>query len=135
MNANAYRPHAANAQAEINVTPLIDVLLALVVILMIAAPLTMQKLPVPLGGGRSDATPPPRTARLAILSTGELFLDGNAVSRGQLGAVLSAWASSPAPPTLAIHADHDTRYELVAGTLDIAQHSGLAAIRIEGASE
>ena len=77
------RFHASNEQAEINVTPLIDVLLALVVILMIAAPLTMKKLGVPLAGG-PETVPPPRVATLSVLSTGELFLDGNAVNRAQL---------------------------------------------------
>lgn len=125
------RFHTSNEQAEINVTPLIDVLLALVVILMIAAPLTMKKLGVPLAGG-SETSPPPRTATLSILSTGELFLDGNAINRAQLGATLSAWASSPQPPALDIRSDRETSYDKVASTLAIAQGSGLAAIRVEG---
>lgn len=124
------RFNASNEQAEINVTPLIDVLLALVVILMIAAPLTMKKLNVPLSGGREAA--PPRTATLSVLSTGELFLDGNAINRAQLDATLSAWANSPQPPALDIRADRETSYDKVASTLAIAQNSGLAAIRVQG---
>ena len=124
------RFHASNEQAEINVTPLIDVLLALVVILMIAAPLTMKKIGVPLAGGNEAA--PPRTATLSILSTGELFLNGNAVNRAQLGATLNAWADSPQPPALDVRADRDTSYDKVASTLAIAQRSGLAAIHVQG---
>lgn len=131
MSANVYRMHAAHAQAEINVTPLIDVLLALVVILMIAAPLTMKKLALPLQG-QSTAVGEPRIARLAILATGELFLDGSAVNRVELAAILERWADAAEPPVLAIHADRDTRYDQVAATLDIARHSGLAGIRVEG---
>lgn len=127
------RFHASNAQAEINVTPLIDVLLALVVILMIAAPMTMKKVGVPLAGG--ETSPPSRTATLSILSTGELFLDGNAINRAQLGATLSAWANSPQPPALDIRSDRETSYDKVASTLAIAQGSGLAAIRVEGTRE
>lgn len=126
------RFHASNEQAEINVTPLIDVLLALVVILMIAAPLTMKKIGVPLAGGH-ETSPPPRTATLSVLSTGELFLDGNAVNRAQLGATLEAWANSAQPPALDIRADRETSYEKVASALALAQRSGLAAIRIQGA--
>jgi len=124
------RFHASDAQADINVTPLIDVLLALVVILMIAAPLTMKKLGVPLVGGHDAA--PTRTATLSVLSTGELFLDGNAVNRAQLGATLEAWANSPQPLALDIRADRETSYDKVASTLAIAQRSGLAAIRVRG---
>ena len=125
------RFHASNEQAEINVTPLIDVLLALVVILMIAAPLTMKKLGVPLAGGPETA-PPPRVATLSVLSTGELFLDGNAVNRAQLNATLNAWASGPQQPVLAVRADRDTSYDKVAAALAIAQRSGLAGIKVEG---
>lgn len=125
------RFHASNEQSEINVTPLIDVLLALVVILMIAAPLTMKKLGVPLAGDHETA-PPPRTATLSVLSTGELFLDGNAINRAQLGATLETWANSPQPPALDIRADRETSYDKVASTLAIAQRSGLAAIRVQG---
>jgi biopolymer transport protein ExbD len=125
------RFHASNEQAEINVTPLIDVLLALVVILMIAAPLTMKKLGVPLAGDHETA-PPPRTATLSVLSTGELFLDGNAINRAQLDATLETWAHSPQPPALDIRADRETSYDKVASTLAIAQRSGLAAIRVQG---
>lgn len=124
------RFHASDAQAEINVTPLIDVLLALVVILMIAAPLTMKKLSVPLAGG--NAAPTPRTATLSVLSTGEFFLDGNAVSRAQLDATLGAWANAPQQPVLAVRADRDTSYDKVADALAIAQRSGLAGVKVEG---
>lgn len=128
--SSSLRFQAAHAHAEINVTPLIDVLLALVVILMIAAPLTMKKLPLPLAGGQ--AAPSPRTATLSILSTGELFLDGHAVNRSALGKTLSVWAQQAPPPVLEIHSDRDTRYEAVAAALGIAQASGLESIRIEG---
>lgn len=125
------RFNASNEQAEINVTPLIDVLLALVVILMIAAPLSMKKLGVPLAGSAAPQIEQ-RTATLSILSTGELFLDGNAINRAQLGATLSAWAESAQPPSLDIRSDRETSYDKVASALAIAQRSGLAAIRVEG---
>lgn len=130
MNSNG-RFHASPAQAEINVTPLIDVLLALVVILMIAAPLTMKKLSLPLAGGPSTAAP--QSATLSILATGELFLQGQPVNRAQLGATLAAWGNSPQPPALEIRSDRDSRYENVADVLALAQSSGLSAIRIEDA--
>jgi len=128
------RFHASNEQAEINVTPLIDVLLALVVILMIAAPLTMKKIGVPLAGA-PETSPPPSAATLSVLSTGELFLDGTAVTRAQLDATLNAWANAPQQPTLAVRADRYTSYDMVAAALAIAQHSGLAGIKVEGTAE
>ncbi|MBC6942868.1 MAG: biopolymer transporter ExbD [Xanthomonadales bacterium] len=133
MAASSYRSHAT-AQAEINVTPLVDVMLALVVILMITAPLAMNKLALPLAGSAAPAGEP-HIARLSILSTGELFLDGNAINRAQLDATLRAMASSPQPPVLALRADRETSYDKVASALGIARNSGLTAIRVEGAGD
>jgi transcriptional regulator with GAF, ATPase, and Fis domain len=54
MTTDAFRSHAA--RAEINVTPLIDVLLALVVILIVAAPVALHRLPLPGDSHRSDSS-------------------------------------------------------------------------------
>ena len=86
---------------------------------------------VPLAGGH-DAAPPPRIVTLSVLSTGELFLDGNAVNRAQLNATLDAWASAPQQPVLAVRADRDTSYDKVADVLATAQRSGLAGVKVEG---
>jgi biopolymer transport protein ExbD/biopolymer transport protein TolR len=125
MTTDAFRSHAA--RAEINVTPLIDVLLALVVILIVAAPVALHRLPLPGDSHQAGAS---RTLALSILSTGELYLGGIAMSRGQLARTLSAEAVVSPPPLLEIRSDADTPYEKVADTLALAQRSGLGAISI-----
>jgi biopolymer transport protein ExbD len=128
MTARSLRFDAPAIQAEINVTPLIDVMLALVMILMLTAPLALHRLALPLGGG-SDVTPP-RTLTLSVKSTGELYLDGVAVSRAQLAAALAAAADAAA--LLEVHPEATTRYDDVAAALALARNSGLSAIRVEG---
>jgi biopolymer transport protein ExbD/biopolymer transport protein TolR len=71
------------------------VLLALVVILMVTAPLAIKRLPLPLGSQPIDA-PMPRTLGLSVLSTGELYLEGHAVSRAELASALRASAAAAA---------------------------------------
>ncbi|WP_395679807.1 ExbD/TolR family protein [Dokdonella sp.] len=126
MTTDAFRSHAA--RAEINVTPLIDVLLALVVIMIVAAPMALHRLPLP--GDSHRQTAPPRTLALSILSTGELYLGGISMSRAQLARTLSAEALVMPPPSLEIRSDADTPYEKVADALALAHGSGLGAISI-----
>jgi biopolymer transport protein ExbD len=128
--SHALRSYASAVQAEINVTPLIDVMLALVMIMMITAPLALKRLPMPLGDGNNG--PEPRTLALSIMSTGELHLQGVAVNRAELASLLAAEAAADQQPVLEIRSDADTPYEKVADTLVLAQNSGLAGIRVEG---
>lgn len=125
----SYAP--TQVRAEINVTSLIDVLLALVLILMVTAPMTMHRIPLPLGANVGDAEP--KIVGLSVKTTGELYLDGTAVSRAQLSAALAAAAASATPPVLEIRPEATTRYDDIAEVLALAKRSQLPAIRIEGA--
>lgn len=131
MSTDALRSDVFPAQASINVTPLIDVLLVLLMILMLTTPLATQRVMLPLasndGGG-----PPPRELRLTLKSTGELYLDGVSVSRAQLSAALADAARRTEPGLLDLRPDADVRYEDMLATLVLAQDSGLAAIRVQG---
>jgi biopolymer transport protein ExbD len=126
MTTDAFRSHAAHA--EINVTPLIYVLLALVVIQIVAAPFAMHRLPLPGDSQHSAASP--HTLALSILATGEIYLGGVAMSRAELARALTAEATVTPQPLLQIRSDADTPYEKVADTLALAQYSGLGAISI-----
>ncbi|MBA8882619.1 biopolymer transport protein ExbD/biopolymer transport protein TolR [Dokdonella fugitiva] len=106
-------------------------LLALVVILMVTAPLAIKRLPLPLGSQPIDA-PMPRTLGLSVLSTGELYLEGHAVSRAELASALSLEARMPKPAMLEIRSDADTPYAKVADALAVARGSGIEGIQIEG---
>ncbi len=130
MTARSLRFAAPAVQAEINVTPLIDVMLALVMILMLTAPLALHKLSLPLAGGNSAAQP--KILLLSVKSTGELYLDGAAVSRAQLTAALVTTANAASPALLEVHPEATTRYDDVATVLALARNSGIDAIRVEG---
>jgi|SRR5690606_23863606 len=131
MATHALRSDAFAEQATINVTPLIDVLLVLLMILMLTTPLATQRVMLPLGGHDAGAAPP-KDLRLSLKSTGELYLDGVAVSRAQLSAALSAAAGAVEPPLLELQPEAEVRYEDMLSTLVLAQDSGLAAIRVQG---
>jgi biopolymer transport protein ExbD len=68
--------------STINVTPLVDVLLILMAVLMVAMPLYAKKLPVDLPRTSLDAPPAARnTVKLGLGAHGEIFLDGQGVKR------------------------------------------------------
>ncbi|MFN2338846.1 MAG: ExbD/TolR family protein [Gammaproteobacteria bacterium] len=116
--------------AEINMIPLVDIMLVLLVIFIITAPLFHQALPIDLP--RVEASPveeEPRTLRLAIDAEGRLFLDETEIALESLGVQLEdlARASGPAPE-LQLRADRATPYERLAEVMAVAQRAGIARI-------
>jgi biopolymer transport protein ExbD len=113
--------------AEINTTPLVDVMLVLLVIFIITAPLFHQAVPIDLP--RVDSTKledKPIVVRLALDGQGGLFLDGAPASREGVHARLAELA--PSQPELHLRADRVTPYEKVADILAVAQRAGVMKI-------
>ncbi|MFZ4536955.1 ExbD/TolR family protein [Propionivibrio sp.] len=113
--------------AEINTTPLVDVMLVLLVIFIITAPLFHQAVPVDLP--RVDSTKlddKPLVVNLALDAQGGLFLDGALASSEAVYARLNELA--PSQPELHLRADRTTPYEKVADILAVAQRAGVMKI-------
>ncbi len=105
---------APQPMRDLNMTPLIDVLLVLLILFLISLPVVTNKVPVELPvTGRAEPGPPPPTHRLDITPQGALFWDGEAIAQAALPNRLSAMASDPASPRLHIAADGEARYEQV----------------------
>jgi len=102
----------------INVTPLVDVLLILLVILMLVAPLAVKRLPVELPRTELAGAPVLLEAlQVALEQDGRLHLDGSPVSLSELRQRISPEVS------VELYVDKDTPYEQlarVAGTLQAA---------------
>jgi biopolymer transport protein ExbD len=113
--------------AEINTTPLVDVMLVLLVIFIITAPLFHQAVPIDLP--QVDSTrldEKPLVVSLALDGQGKLFLDGVPTSREGVQARLAELA--PSQPELHLRADRVTPYEKVADILAVAQRAGVMKI-------
>jgi biopolymer transport protein ExbD len=124
------RGHApAQPMAEINVTPLVDVMLVLLVIFIITAPLLARALKLDLP--RADAPPAattPQTLQIAIDAAGALRLNGEALAAEALAERLALAAKQSPQPELHLGADKAARYEHVAAVLAAAQKAGLRQI-------
>jgi biopolymer transport protein ExbD len=115
--------------AEINMVPLIDVMLVLLLVFMITAPLMTHAIPVQLP--RASHEPPPEAPKRVAVSIdgkGQLFVDAQAVDRTQLQERLRASALQTPQPVLNLSADRETPYETVAQVLGDAARAGLSRI-------
>jgi biopolymer transport protein ExbD len=115
--------------AEINVTPLVDVMLVLLVIFIITAPLLAYAIRLDL----PDVKAPPVTGRteaikLSIDADGRVFWNADLVDAKDLAARLTAAARKTPQPDLHLRADKATRFERVAEVMAAAQDAGLSKI-------
>ncbi|ANB19796.1 ExbD/TolR family protein [Dokdonella koreensis] len=129
--ARAISFQRVDPQAEINITPLIDVMLALLVIFMIAAPVVTRQITLPLAGSDTPAQTDPAVLKLSIMDTGEWYLDGIAVSRASLAERLQRTVQAAAEaPVLEVRAQAAAAYDDVANALAIARSSGMTHLRM-----
>ena len=117
--------------SEINVTPLVDVMLVLLVIFIITAPLMVGSLSLQLprvDGAQASAAP--RVLRLAIDAQSRVYLDGQAIDDEALARALtqSAQAAGAERPELQLQADERVPYGRVAEVMGWAQQAGLTRI-------
>jgi biopolymer transport protein ExbD len=117
--------------AEINMTPLIDVMLVLLVIFIITAPLFTHAIRLELPQVASEpARQTPQTVTLSIDAAGKLYWNAQPISLDEMRARFAAAgkAAEDAQPDLQLRAARDTRYEVIAQVMGAAQQAGLARI-------
>jgi len=119
----------ARPVAEINMVPLIDVMLVLLIIFMITAPLMTHAVKIDLPKADSEAqTQETRHIDLAIDADGQLFWDTAIVSRDQLRQNLERIATETPQPELHVRADQNVPYRKVAEALADAAKAGVSRI-------
>jgi biopolymer transport protein ExbD/biopolymer transport protein TolR len=118
-------------RAEINVTPLVDVVLVLLLIFMVVTPLLKQEAPVdvPIERHSADASDT-RQLTLAIAADGGLTLAGEALDRERLGERLEAVLRDRNDRTLFLAADRSLSYSAVVDVIDACRAAGVSAIGI-----
>jgi biopolymer transport protein ExbD len=115
--------------AEINMVPLIDVMLVLLVIFIVTAPLLTHavKLDLPkVSSAANDAQPD--KIEFAIDAAGQRYWNGEAVDRAEAAARFVAAGATPKQPEVHLRADQNVAYRLVAETLADASKAGLSKV-------
>lgn len=119
--------------SELNVTPLIDLAFALLIIFMITAPLLEQSIQIqlpeealrPAEAGQVD------TVELSIDYEGQVYFNGEAVGIAALVAELDALAGQTDPPVVRLRADARLSYQVVIDVLALLKERDLTRISLE----
>jgi biopolymer transport protein TolR len=123
------RTQGPQPMSEINVTPMVDVMLVLVVILIITAPLLASSIRLDLpdtdAGQPSDA---PRFVTVAVERSGRVFFNDKPVDAAQLAERLAQAANQSKDTEVQLRADQDVPYGRVVEIMGAAHKAGLNRI-------
>ena len=123
------REDSDEVMSEINMTPLVDVMLVLLIIFIITMPVIQHtvKVALPRASSSRDQTPPDKL-QLSVDAQGQFYLDQQAVGADALQERLRAQAAREPQPQLYIRGDKNVPYEHVVQAMTAAQRAGLSRI-------
>ena len=114
---------------EINMTPLVDVMLVLLIIFIITVPVMKHSVNVDLPRAANTAEKVmPDTVRLSVAADGAYYWNGQAIDDAELATRLQTEGARDPQPDLHIRGDREVRYERVAQAMAAAQRAGVRKI-------
>jgi biopolymer transport protein ExbD len=114
---------------EINMTPMVDIMLVLLIIFIITVPVMKHSVNIDLPRANNEAQViKPETVRLSVDAKGTYFLNETQITDEELAPRLKAAAAQNPQPDLHIRGDKAVRYERVAQAMAAAQQAGLRKI-------
>jgi biopolymer transport protein ExbD len=119
--------------AEINVTPLVDIVLVLLIIFIVTARFTLPpsiKVDLPQASSPDAPAGESATAMVTLKPGGEIFLDENATTAERLPAQLAELHGKNAAAQLVINADENVLHGAVVRVLDQAKRAGIEKVAI-----
>jgi biopolymer transport protein ExbD len=115
-------------RAEINMIPLIDVMLVLLVIFMVTAPLLTHAVKLDLPQASAQPKQEARKVDISLTADGQRYWDGQPISRTEIEARLAELGRRHPETELHLYADKAARYETVAELMSSASRAGLQRI-------
>ena len=133
MARNFHRKDRLSALTEINVTPLIDLAFALLIIFMITTPLLEQTiaLNLPIETSKQQTEDIDDFQSLSIDAAGRHFWGSQEVSLERLGVLLDQIAQEPSVPVLSIRADAKLPYQRIVTLIDMIKQRNLSKISLD----
>jgi biopolymer transport protein ExbD len=117
--------------SDINVTPLVDVMLVLLIIFMITAPMLTHRIKIDLPQPSKDQKPPDEPVdpiTLSVRSSGQYYWNDQLVTEEQLQQMMTVTSKKHPQPELQIQADKTAKYQLVATVMADAKNAGMEKI-------
>ncbi|SDD65988.1 ExbD/TolR family protein [Aquimonas voraii] len=120
------------AMADINVTPLVDVMLVLLIIFLVTAPMLTREIEIDLPQQSNkqpeEVVDPPQPIRLRIDADGSLFWDNSPMPKAALLPSLRVEASRDPQPLLEIEANQEVQYHVLTEVLSEAKNADMKKI-------
>lgn len=115
--------------AEINMTPLVDVMLVLLIVFMITIPVMQHAVKVELPQASSQKNDvKPESINVNITASGQIFWNNSVINLDTLNIYAQTAAKKTPQPEVQLRADKNVRYESVAQVLSTAKRAGLTKI-------
>ena len=114
---------------EMNLIPLIDIMLVLMIIFLVTATVANPSIPLTLPKTTADIVdPPPKAITVSINAKGEVAWDNQVISLEELLTRFNEAGELETKPTVQLRADKESRYDMVAQVMSRASEAGLADI-------
>ena len=115
--------------SQINVTPLVDVMLVLLVIFMVTAPIIQQGVQVNLPQASAGAiSGSDEMLVVSIAKNGDIYLNDNVTTLEEMGSKLRAIRQNQADKQVYVRADQDVRYGMVMKTIAALKQAGIERV-------
>ncbi len=137
MNVGSSNSPEPEVMMDINTTPLIDVMLVLLVMLIITIPIQLHavNLNMPTGNPPPPLTPP-EVLKVDVDADGRIWWNGEIVpDRANLEDRLREAAAKPVQPELHLRPDKNAKYDIVAAVMASSQRLGLTKIGLVGSEQ
>ena len=118
--------------SEMNTTPLIDVLLVLLIMLIITIPIQTHAVVLAMPAGNPPPPTPPVVVNIDVDFDGTLIWNGETIDRAGLDARLAAATTEPDQPEIHLKPNKLVSYKYVAGVMASVQHHGLTKLAVIG---
>lgn len=125
MLSDRRRTDPGRPLAEINVVPLVDVVLVLLIIFMITAPLMLRGIDIDLPKSSVNTIKPEDRVVVTVARDRAVYLDKERVARVMLGDRLTKLAREKPDVTLYLRADRDVPYGAVVEVMDAVKRAGI----------
>ncbi len=113
---------------EINVTPLVDVMLVLLIIFIVTAPLLTHKVKLNLPKVTTQASSVQNPMVVSLTKEEQLYLDGQPISNEELDTALRSSLAQGIEPTVELRADGMLHYQNVVGLMALIQNAGVTKL-------
>ena len=114
---------------EMNLIPLIDIMLVLMIIFLVTATVANPSIPLTLPQTTAEVVDlPPENVTISINANGDIAWNGNVVSIEELETRFNTASQAERKPTIVLKADKESRYDTVAQVMSRASGAGLSDI-------